>query len=88
MACTAVSPDYEPGDDRRSRFEAFLQRPPVTGLVRLLTRVAEDDRWIRWAEVEGVGYDAVLAPAEGANGVASARLLLPWVTGTTGATRR
>lgn len=78
MACTVVSPDYDPNESLRSRFQAFLQRPPVMELVRLLTHVAEDDHWILRAEVEGEGYDAMLAPADGADGVASARLILPW----------
>ena len=74
-ACTAVHPDVDE-DELRQRFEEFLGSSPVMALVRSLTYVHEGDRWFRWAG-RGSGLDAVLAPAEGADGVA-ARLVLPY----------
>jgi hypothetical protein len=76
VACTEVSPDVEAGEAARDRFQAFLAQPPVMSVVRSLTHVAEQESWVRWSGYDG--FDAVLGQAGEGDGVASARLVLPW----------
>jgi hypothetical protein len=76
VACTELD-NYVHLDRERARFVEFLEWPQVMSLVKCLTHVPQDHKWIAPSGSRFMEVDAVLAPAEDAEGVASARLLLP-----------
>ena len=76
VGSTAISPDSDVGESARDGFEAFLKHEVFMTLVKSLTCVAEDENWVRWAS--SYDWDWVLGSDPDSDGVASARLILPW----------
>jgi hypothetical protein len=75
LGCGAAGTDFD-ARAARDRFLAFLDEPPVSGLVTALASVPDDAAWSKRAAHDSA-FDAVLISGSDDEVIASARLELP-----------